>query len=689
MISVRWRRVPIILLSCIAVLLLANIFKALTKGFRARRGSTKTAVNNGPYIRIERNITGSAPRSDWASVLINEAINIKEKMNVPSNFFQEILLHSLGDGTYFRNVARNMIHSEEYTLLQQNTTTSDRRNVAVTKPDLLCATFTYLSEKTIPEILSKIFAFNTKEKSNIDPMQRKYCDWYITIYGGDMRLLRLLKEKIFEVENDSRLSHYYDNENYEENPEISLNRYKGRVVQIIYPSRKLLRKKATDEKQKYFERAEKIEKKSFLKFENKSQNGRYGERNNKLNPSSTSSGSGGSGQIFNNQVTTKLQLFLPMMDRSKNEKFNIKSYSDLWLMDSDLSLENFDLSAHFRVRKSAIFSNPLPPLSLLSKISSYFFLNNDNSNNNSIKTVNTVIHNNGSLPFYDNTKNQLGPILTQPLIYESTQSYKYFNYNSWKKGTLYEFFSGNKQKNKKNKKKDVKNNKKIKPKKKIKKLNNRVIAAETKFVEIQTPIIQMDFFIWFFDFFIVPLLDYSEILGTDWGVDCMFCEAAKFYRNEEIKHRNKMLNGLGVRDSIENYSNEDNYDNEKSNHDNNENNNNYSNKEIEKEKESQNNNTLSNNDDNNNNNKIKNENWQNDHNVVCAVITSGTSVHHRNERFLEHELGRHNKAILGGALIEIVSESFPLFYVNGHRDISNPLKSGTTLKTAYGTEPLQ
>ena len=226
----------------------------------------------------------------------------------------------------------------------------------------------------------------------------------------------------------------------------------------------------------------------------------------------------------------------------------------------------------------------------------------------------------------------------------------------------------------------MKNNKKIKTKKKIKKLNNRVIAAETKFVEIQTPIIQMDFFIWFFDFFIVPLLDYSEILGTDWGVDCMFCEAARFYRNEEIKHR-------GIRNIIENYSNEDNYDNENSNNENND-------KEREKDKGSHNNNTQPNNNSNNNNNdnndnKIKNENWQNDNNVVCAVITSGTSVHHRNERFLEHELGRHNKAILGGALIDIVSESFPLFYVNGHRDISNPLKSGTILKTAYGTEPLQ
>ena len=73
---------------------------------------------------------------------------------------------------------------------------------------------------------------------------------------------------------------------------------------------------------------------------------------------------------------------------------------------------------------------------------------------------------------------------------------------------------------------------------------------------------------------------------------------------------------------------------------------------------------------------------------MCAVVTSGTPVHHRNERFLEHELGRHNKAILGSALIEIVSESFPLFYVNGHKDLSNPLKSGTTLKTAYGSEPL-
>lgn len=685
MLSVRWRQIPIVLLSCIAVLLLTNIFKALTKGFRSRRGSTKIFVNNGPYNKLERNYSDPLPRSDWASVLIDEASSMRERMNVPNNFFQEILLHSLGDETYFRNSARKTIRGIEHSAQpseSDNSTFGSRRHLA-TKPDLLCATFTYLSEKTIPEILSKVFAFNTKEKANTDPLSRKYCDWYITIYGGDMRLLRLLKEKIFEIENDAELSHYYDNKNYEENPGISLNRYKGRVVQIIYPSRKLLRKKAVEEKQKYFENAEKIEKKSFLKFDNSSKSGRYGERNKF-----------GTKEVYNNQVITKLQLLLPMMDRSRKE-FNIRSYTDLWLMDSDLSLENFDLSAHFRVRKSAIFSNPLPPLSLLSRITSYFFPSNNVNNSLSAKTV---THNNGSSPFYENTKDHLGPILTQPLIYESTQSYKYFNYNSWKEGTLYEYFTGNKQKKtvkkiKKNTPKTKIKNKKTK--KKMKKTNQRVIAAETKFVEIQTPIIQMDFFIWFFDFFIVPLLDYSEILGTDWGVDYMFCEAARFYRSEELRYKNSILDGMENTIKIHDYSNTD-HDNEYINNEyNNDNNNKTNEMEYQNNNYNNNNNNVTylryNNNNNNNdddiNNEKNNERWNND-DVVCAVVTSGTPVHHRNERFLEHELGRHNKAILGSALIEIVSESFPLFYINGHKDLSNPLKSGTTLKTAYGSEPL-
>ena len=686
MLSVRWRQVPIVLLSCIAVLLLTNIFKALTKGFRSRRGSTKKFVNNGPYNKLERNYTDSLPPSDWASVLIDEASGMRERMNVPNNFFQEILLHSLGDETYFSNSARKTIRGIEDSSEpseSDKSTVGSRRHLA-TKPDLLCATFTYLSEKTIPEILSKIFAFNTEEKANTDPLNRKYCDWYITIFGGDMRLLRLLKEKIFEIENDAGLSHYYDNENYEENPGISLNRYKGRVVQIIYPSRKLLRKKAIEEKQNYFENAEKIEKKSFLKFDNSSKTGRYGERNKF-----------GTKEVYNNQVITKLQLLLPMMDRNRKE-FNIRSYSDLWLMDSDLSLENFDLSAHFRVRKSAIFSNPLPPLSLLSRISSYFFPSNNNITNSI--SVKTVTHNNGKSPFYENTKNHLGPILTQPLIYESTQSYEYFNYNSWKEGTLYEYFSGNKQKKviRKTKKKETKY-KKSKTKKKVKKIKQRVIAAETKFVEIQTPIIQVDFFIWFFDFFIVPLLDYSEILGTDWGVDYMFCEAARFYRSGEIRYENSILDGMENTVRIHNYNHDngdinDNRNNESKTNDNKTN-------KLEYQNDNNNNNNDNNNNNgtylrynnNNNNEEINNirnnEKWSND-DVVCAVVTSGTPVHHRNERFLEHELGRHNKAILGSALIEIVSESFPLFYVNGHKALSNPLKSGTTLKTAYGSEPL-
>jgi hypothetical protein len=81
------------------------------------------------------------------------------------------------------------------------------------------------------------------------------------------------------------------------------------------------------------------------------------------------------------------------------------------------------------------------------------------------------------------------PIITQPLIHENTQFYRYLHRSSWK--------------------------------------NSKVIATAVGFIEIQAPIFDTIFLEWFTLSFLLPLVPAMTILGGDWGIDEMFCTAAK------------------------------------------------------------------------------------------------------------------------------------------------------------------
>jgi hypothetical protein len=80
------------------------------------------------------------------------------------------------------------------------------------------------------------------------------------------------------------------------------------------------------------------------------------------------------------------------------------------------------------------------------------------------------------------------PLVSQPLVFEKTQSYRYLQRPSWQ--------------------------------------NSSILASSVGFIEIQAPLFDALFFEWFVFAFIVPLLPAMHILGVDWGFDEMFCTAA-------------------------------------------------------------------------------------------------------------------------------------------------------------------
>lgn len=86
------------------------------------------------------------------------------------------------------------------------------------------------------------------------------------------------------------------------------------------------------------------------------------------------------------------------------------------------------------------------------------------------------------------------PLVSQPLIAKSTQSYKYLNADEWR--------------------------------------DNNIAATSSDFVEIQAPLMDSVFFVWFLRFFVVPLLLPSHILGADWGFDALFCNAARIFAHQ-------------------------------------------------------------------------------------------------------------------------------------------------------------
>ena len=64
-----------------------------------------------------------------------------------------------------------------------------------------------------------------------------------------------------------------------------------------------------------------------------------------------------------------------------------------------------------------------------------------------------------------------------------------------------------------------------------------LVAAETGFIEVQAPIVYAPFFIWFVRYFAVPLLGAAHVLGADWGLDALFCRAARMYASEYHRPR--------------------------------------------------------------------------------------------------------------------------------------------------------
>ena len=64
-----------------------------------------------------------------------------------------------------------------------------------------------------------------------------------------------------------------------------------------------------------------------------------------------------------------------------------------------------------------------------------------------------------------------------------------------------------------------------------------LVAAETGFIEVQAPVFEAHFLTWWVRFLVTPLLGAAHVLGADWGVDALFCRAARMYASEYYRRR--------------------------------------------------------------------------------------------------------------------------------------------------------
>jgi hypothetical protein len=101
-------------------------------------------------------------------------------------------------------------------------------------------------------------------------------------------------------------------------------------------------------------------------------------------------------------------------------------------------------------------------------------------------------------------------LVAQPTVAENTQTYHYFNKNSWK--------------------------------------HSKAIAAQTGFVEIQVPLIDAQLFQWYVLRFVLPIVIPVHILGADWGFDELFCSAARLYRTVTSDEYQRAIT-IGVEES--------------------------------------------------------------------------------------------------------------------------------------------
>ena len=104
---------------------------------------------------------------------------------------------------------------------------------------------------------------NENENKSVD-RKKAYCDWFLIFYAGDKNLLKNFTEEIREIETRNNLSHYTEFEN--ENTENRENRFKGKVVRMVFAESESMKKMNFKFQKKYFERAEEIEKNPIFPF---------------------------------------------------------------------------------------------------------------------------------------------------------------------------------------------------------------------------------------------------------------------------------------------------------------------------------------------------------------------------------------------------------------------------------------
>eukprot|EP01039_Chlorochromonas_danica_P005858 gene5858-6451_t len=90
------------------------------------------------------------------------------------------------------------------------------------------------------------------------------------------------------------------------------------------------------------------------------------------------------------------------------------------------------------------------------------------------------------------------PLVSQPLIHQPTQFYRYLYRRSWG--------------------------------------HSSILANTVGFIELQAAMFHARFLEWFILAFIVPLLTTMYILGSDWGIDELYCTAARQYLATAVSH---------------------------------------------------------------------------------------------------------------------------------------------------------
>ena len=175
-----------------------------------------------------------------------------------------------------------------------------------------------------------------------------------------------------------------------------------------------MKKMSAESHQKYFEIANKIENFEKSDFSHNKETGKNNIISANFNNTEVNSYSAlhdfdtvRSNEI-NNLIISKLFLLLPLiqkqkktkniqnfneMENTKKEVFNLFSYSNIWLIDDDIDITNFNLTQYLRVRSIAKFVKPFTPsFSSLFPFSPFFsYFSGIKS-----KSLNTIDHDNVS-----------------------------------------------------------------------------------------------------------------------------------------------------------------------------------------------------------------------------------------------------------------------------------------------------